>query len=159
MCECEKHDDYHNAFDGDRFKRWVVSFLPVWHAMYPGIPPILVLDNCPSHIVGMTNPLTMPNKTVCTDDIRDVVRSSGRRKYDVVVVREGEVLVFPLPKRGEDFERAPAGPSLDELRQEVLKLYKKHKPQALKTWVELELEKKGGEAIFTPMYNSYIPRE
>ena len=61
----------------------------------------------------------MPNKTVCTDAIRDVVRSSGRRKYDVVVVRDGEVLVFPLPKRGEDFERAPAGPSLDELRQEV----------------------------------------
>ena len=26
----------------------------------------------------------------------------------------------------------------------------KHRPQALKTWVELELEKEGGEAIFTP---------
>ena len=41
MYEYEKHDDYHN-----RFKRWVVSFfLPAWHAMYPGISPILVLDN------------------------------------------------------------------------------------------------------------------
>ena len=109
--------------------------------MYPGVPPILVLDNGPSHIVGM------PNKTVCTDVIRDVVRSSGRRKHDVVAVMDGEVLVFPLPKRGEDFERAPAGPLLDEQRQEVLKLFK---PQALKTWVELELEKEGGEAIFTP---------
>ena len=26
MYEYEKHDNYHNAFDGDRFKRWVVSF-------------------------------------------------------------------------------------------------------------------------------------
>ena len=26
MYEYEKHDDYHNAFDGDRFKRWAVSF-------------------------------------------------------------------------------------------------------------------------------------
>ena len=113
--------------------------------MYPGIPPILVFDNCPSHIVGMTNSLTMPNKTVCTYTARDVVGSLGQRKYDVVVVRNGEVLVFLLPKRGESFERAPAGPLLDELRQEALKLYKKHKSQALKTWVELELEKEGGE--------------
>ena len=149
----EKNNDYHNAFDGDRFKRWIESFyLPAWHAMYPGTPPILVLDNCPSHIVGMTNPLSMPNKTVCTDAIRDVVKSLGRRKHDVVVMRDGEVCVFPLQKRGEDFARAPAGPSLDELRQEVLKLFKEHKPEALKTWVEVELEKEkeGGEAIFTP---------
>ena len=40
----------------------------------------------------------------------------------MVVMRDGEVSVFPLPKRGDDFARAPAGPSLDELRQEVLKL-------------------------------------
>ena len=85
---------------------------------------------------------------MCTDAIREVIRSL-RRKYNVVVVRDGKVLVFPLPKRGEDFERVPAGPSLDELRQDVLKLFKKHKPQALKTWVELELEKEGGQAIFT----------
>ena len=46
----EKNDDYHNAFDGDIFKRWIESFyLPAWHAMYPGTPPVLVLDNCPSH--------------------------------------------------------------------------------------------------------------
>ena len=51
----------------------------------------------------MTNPLTMPNKTVCTDAIRDVVKSLGRRKHDVVVMRDGEVCVFPLPKRGENF--------------------------------------------------------
>ena len=51
---------------------------------------------------------------MCTDANRDVVRSSRRRKYDMVVVRDGgEVLVFPLPKRGEDFERAPAGPLQD----------------------------------------------
>ena len=110
--------------------------------MYPGIPPILFLYIFPSHIVGITNPLTMPSKTVCTDAIRDVVRSLGRRKYDVVVVRDGEVLVFPLPKRGEDLERAPSGPSLDEVWQDVLKLYKKHnKSQSLKTCVKLELEK------------------
>ena len=41
MYEYEKHDDYHNSFDGDRFKRWVVSFfLPAWYAMYTSIPPI-----------------------------------------------------------------------------------------------------------------------
>ena len=28
--------------------------------------------------------------------------------------------------RGEDYERAPPGPSLDELRQEVLKLFMEH---------------------------------
>lgn len=57
-----KQDDYHNEFGGDRFKRWVLSsILPAWHAKYPGI---LVLDNGTSHIVGMINPLTMPNKTV-----------------------------------------------------------------------------------------------
>ena len=55
-----------------------------------------------------------------------------------------------LSKRGEGFARAPAGPSLDELRQEVLKLFKEHKPEAIKNWVEVELEKKGGETIFTP---------
>ena len=44
----EMNDDYHNAFDGDRFKRWVESYyLPAWHAMYLGTPPILVLDNLP----------------------------------------------------------------------------------------------------------------
>ena len=26
MYEYEKHDDYHNAFDGDRSKLWAVSF-------------------------------------------------------------------------------------------------------------------------------------
>ena len=58
----KRHDDYHNAFDGARFNRWVLSFfLPAWHAKYPSTLPTLVLDNCPSHIVGMTNPLTMPN--------------------------------------------------------------------------------------------------
>ena len=32
----ERHDDYHSAFDSDRFKRWVLSFfLPAWHAKYP----------------------------------------------------------------------------------------------------------------------------
>ena len=36
----------------------------------------------------------MPNKTMCTDAIRDVVKSLGRRKYDVMVVRNREVLVF-----------------------------------------------------------------
>ena len=46
----------------------------------------------------------------------------------VAVSRDGEVLLFPLPKRGEDFERGPVEPSLDELRQEVLKLFKEHKP-------------------------------
>ena len=108
----ERHDDYHNAFDGDRFKRWVVSFfLPARHAKYPDTPPILVLDNnCPSHIVGMTNPLTMPNKTVCTDAIRDVAGSIGRRKWDFVVKRDGVEYVFTLPKRGDEFERAPLGP-------------------------------------------------
>ena len=33
----------------------------------------------------------MPNKTVCTDAIRDVVKSLRRRKYDVKVVRDREV--------------------------------------------------------------------
>ena len=94
--------------------------------MYPDTLPILVLDNCPAHIVRMTNPLAMLNNTVGTDAIRDVVKSLGRRKYKVVAVRNGEVLVFRLPKRGEDIERAPAGPSLVELRQEVLKLFKEH---------------------------------
>ena len=31
--------NYHSAFDGDRLKRWVVSFfLPAWHAKYPVLP-------------------------------------------------------------------------------------------------------------------------
>ena len=106
----ERHDDYHITFDGDRIKCWVISFfLPAWHAKYPGTPPILVLDNCPSHIVGMISPLTMPNKTVCTDAIRDVVISIGCRKWNVVVKRDGVEYVFPLPKRGEEFERASLG--------------------------------------------------
>ena len=68
-----------------------------------------------------------------------------------MVKRDGVEYVFPLPKQGEEFARAPAGPSLDELRQEVLRLYEAHRPDCLKTWVELELEKKeGGKAIFTP---------
>ena len=29
-------------------------------------------------------------------------------------------------------------------------MFKEHKPEALKTWVEVELEKEGGDAIFTP---------
>ena len=141
----ERHDDYHNAFDGDRFIRWVLSFfLPAWHAKCPGTPPILVLDICPSHIVGM------PNKTVCTDATRAVVRSIGRRKWDVVMKRNGVEYVFPLTKRGEEFARAPVGSSLDELRQEMLRLYKAHRPDCLNIWVELELEKEGGEAILTP---------
>ena len=49
----------------------------------------------------------------------------------------------------EEFERAPSGPSLDELRQEVLQLFKWHRPQCLKTWIKLKLEKEGGQAIFT----------
>ena len=44
MYEYEKHEDYQSAFDGDSL------FLPAWHAMYPGTPLILVLDNCPSHL-------------------------------------------------------------------------------------------------------------
>ena len=50
--------------------------------MYPGTPPILVSDNSPTHIIGMTNALTMPNKTV--------VMSLCCRKYDVVVVVRNE---------------------------------------------------------------------
>ena len=65
--------------------------------MYPSNSPKLVLDNCPTHIVGMTNPLTMPNKTVCVDAIREVVKSLAHSKYNVVVVRK--VLVFSLQKR------------------------------------------------------------
>ena len=56
-----------------------------------------------------------------------------------------------LPNQGEEFARAPVGPSLEEQRQKVLRLYKAHWPECLKTWVELELEKEGGEAIFTPL--------
>ena len=32
----------------------------------------------------------------------------------------------------------------------MLRLYKAHRPECLKTWVELKLEKEGGEANFTP---------
>ena len=51
--------------------------------------------------------------------------------------------MFPLPKRGEEFESAPLGPSLDELQQEVLRLFKAHRPEYLKTKIELELESSG----------------
>ena len=40
-------DHYHNAFEGDRFKRWVEFFY------LHSYPPILVLDNCPSHIISL----------------------------------------------------------------------------------------------------------
>ena len=57
--------------------------------------------------------------------------------------------MFHLPKWGEEIARAPVGSSLDELRQKVLRLYKAHRPKCVMTWVELKLEKEGGEAIFT----------
>ena len=42
----------------------------------------------------------------------------------MVVKRDGVDCVIPLPKHSEEFERAPLGPSLDELRQEMLRLFK-----------------------------------
>ena len=42
MYEYEKHDDYHNAFDGDKFKRWVVSFFFTCMECYvPWYPPYI----------------------------------------------------------------------------------------------------------------------
>lgn len=54
------------------------------HATCPGTPPIVVFANCPSHFVDMKNLLTTRHKTVCMDAIRDLVRSIGRKRWDVV---------------------------------------------------------------------------
>ena len=53
---------------------------------------------------------------------------------------------FPLPERGMELERTQVRPSFDELWRNVLWLFKSHRLQYLKAWIELMLEKKRGEA-------------
>ena len=86
-------------------------FIPTWKVSFPRKKCVLVLDNGPNHLGGMTNPFSM-SKTECTAELRKLL---GRKKT-FTVNRNGELIQFKLPTFFEIFAKAPRGPSMDELR-------------------------------------------
>ena len=96
----------------DKFQRWINDyFIPTWKASFPRKKCVLVLDHCPYHLGGMTNPLSM-SKTECTAALHKLL---GRKKT-FSVNRNGKLIQYKLPTVSESFAKAPRGPFTDELR-------------------------------------------
>lgn len=137
--------------DAETFMKWMKRRLvPAFREKYGDKEMILVLDNASYHH-GMADDWKSPlkaTKAVNAALLRDLGVNT------ITVRRDGEFKNFAVPKEGVYFERAPRGPSLEEVQAVTFRMVKERRSEALLTEAERFFkDNKLGSLLYTPPYS------